>query len=268
MVNNAVKKDRDIFSDVVPELVLKEFVTHAPKIIEELFKLHMKNKVLNVHPTISISTTKTTADLKQQLYLKMKTIFRLKQLTQKCGMFSRRNLRSLLHQPVQAKFMMHIKATDGPSKGEKHAKSQKTSKVTGVETIVYADYDHAGDYDARKSTSGVCTFMGCCLTSWFSKKQTALAISAIEVEYVSARKACQQALWIKQALVDYGIKLDDIPVLFDNKGAIDLTPHPFFDSLEDLPPKATNPPPPQLSFNSIEHLTNQPPPLPELMEPL
>ncbi|GKF78288.1 hypothetical protein Tco_0230758, partial [Tanacetum coccineum] len=53
-------------------------------------------------------------------------------------------------------------------------------KGTGVETIVYADSDHAGDYVDRKSTSGVCTFMGCCLTSWFSKKQTALAISTTE----------------------------------------------------------------------------------------
>ncbi|GJR45056.1 retrovirus-related pol polyprotein from transposon TNT 1-94 [Tanacetum coccineum] len=95
-------------------------------------------------------------------------------------------------------------------------------KGTGLETIVYADSDHAGDYVDRKSTSGVCTFMGCCLTSWFSKKQTALAISTTEAEYVSAGKACQQALWMKQALVDYDIKLDDIPVLCDNKGAIDL----------------------------------------------
>ncbi|GJS92396.1 retrovirus-related pol polyprotein from transposon TNT 1-94 [Tanacetum coccineum] len=70
-------------------------------------------------------------------------------------------------------------------------------KGTGVETIVYADSDHAGDYVDRKSTSGVCTFMGCCLTSWFSKKQTALAISTTEAEYVSTEKACQQALWMK-----------------------------------------------------------------------
>ncbi|GJU79115.1 retrovirus-related pol polyprotein from transposon TNT 1-94 [Tanacetum coccineum] len=63
---------------------------------------------------------------------------------------------------------------------------------TGVETIVYADSDHVGDYVNRKSTSGVCTFMGCCLTSWFSKKQTALAISTTEAEYVSAEKACHK----------------------------------------------------------------------------
>ncbi|GJW50017.1 hypothetical protein Tco_0091368 [Tanacetum coccineum] len=95
-------------------------------------------------------------------------------------------------------------------------------KGTGLDTIVYADSDHAGDYVDRKSTSGVCAFMGCCLTSWFSKKQTTLAISTTEDKYVFAGKACQQALWMKQALIDYDIKLDDIPILCDNKGAIDL----------------------------------------------
>ncbi|GJV91889.1 hypothetical protein Tco_1539702 [Tanacetum coccineum] len=101
---------------------------------------------------------------------------------------------------------------------------------TGLETIVYANSDHVGDYVDRKSTSGVCTFIGCCLTSWFSKKQTALAISTIEAEYVSAGKACQQSLWMKQALVDYDIVLDDIPVLCDNKGAIDLSKNPVLHS--------------------------------------
>nr|GFA42389.1 retrovirus-related Pol polyprotein from transposon TNT 1-94 [Tanacetum cinerariifolium] len=80
-----------------------------------------------------------------------------------------------------------------------------------------------GDYVDRKSTSGIYTFIGCCLTSWFSKKQTALAISTTEAKYVSVGKACQQALWIKQALVDYGISLDDILIMCDNKRAIDLS---------------------------------------------
>ncbi|GJX21313.1 hypothetical protein Tco_0223990 [Tanacetum coccineum] len=64
--------------------------------------------------------------------------------------------------------------------------------------------------------------MGCCLTSWFSKKQTTLTISTTKAEYFSAEIYCQQAFWMKQALVDYDIKLDDISVLCDNKGAIDL----------------------------------------------
>ncbi|GJU16893.1 retrovirus-related pol polyprotein from transposon TNT 1-94 [Tanacetum coccineum] len=78
-------------------------------------------------------------------------------------------------------------------------------KGTDIETVVYADSNHAGDYVDRKSTSGICTFVGCCLTSWFSKKQTAIAISTTEAEYISARKACQQALWMKQALIDYDV---------------------------------------------------------------
>nr|GEY20429.1 copia protein [Tanacetum cinerariifolium] len=78
-------------------------------------------------------------------------------------------------------------------------------KGTRIETIVYADSDHAGNYVDHKSTSDVCTSMGCCLTSWFAKKQTSLAISTTKAEYVSIGKSCQQALWMKQALTDYVI---------------------------------------------------------------
>ncbi|GJX86598.1 hypothetical protein Tco_0337372 [Tanacetum coccineum] len=72
---------------------------------------------------------------------------------------------------------------------------------------IYADSDHAG-------------------IMWNEKKQTALAISTSEAEYVSAGKAYHQALWMKQSLDDYGIHLDDIPIMCDNKGAIDLRKNP------------------------------------------
>ncbi|GKA90067.1 retrovirus-related pol polyprotein from transposon TNT 1-94 [Tanacetum coccineum] len=58
------------------------------------------------------------------------------------------------------------------------------------------------------------------------EKQTALAISTTEAEYVSAGKACQHALWMKQALIDYDVQLDDILILCDYKGAIDLRKNP------------------------------------------
>ncbi|GJX15566.1 copia protein, partial [Tanacetum coccineum] len=107
--------------------------------------------------------------------------------------------------------------------GLKQAPKAWYPKGTGIETVVYADFDYAEDYVDRKSTSGICTFVGCCLTSWFSKKQTALAISTNKAEYVSAGKACQQALWMKQALIDYNIRLDDVQIMCDNKGTIDLS---------------------------------------------
>ncbi|GJX49581.1 hypothetical protein Tco_0276426 [Tanacetum coccineum] len=54
------------------------------------------------------------------------------------------------------------------------------------------------------------------------------------------------------------INLDPVKLLF----LIPPTsPHTFFDSLEDLPPRTTDPSPPRPSFESIEHLANQPLPL-------
>ncbi|GJW91398.1 retrovirus-related pol polyprotein from transposon TNT 1-94 [Tanacetum coccineum] len=58
------------------------------------------------------------------------------------------------------------------------------------------------------------------------KKQTALAISTTEAEYVSTGKTCQQALRIKQALIDYDVRLDDVLIMCDNKGVIDLSKNP------------------------------------------
>ncbi|GJW32193.1 retrovirus-related pol polyprotein from transposon TNT 1-94 [Tanacetum coccineum] len=62
------------------------------------------------------------------------------------------------------------------------------------------------------------------------EKQTALAISTTEAEYVRAGKACQQALWMKQALIDHDVRLDDVPIMCDNKGAIDLSKNPVHHS--------------------------------------
>nr|GFA83467.1 retrovirus-related Pol polyprotein from transposon TNT 1-94 [Tanacetum cinerariifolium] len=86
----------------------------------------------------------------------------------------------------------------------KLARDEEGESVDDTKYKGMIDSNHAGAYVDRKSTSGICTFMGYCLTSWFSKKQTTLAISTTEAKYVSAEKACQQALWMKQALVEYG----------------------------------------------------------------
>ncbi|GJU31560.1 hypothetical protein Tco_1175149 [Tanacetum coccineum] len=48
----------------------------------------------------------------------------------------------------------------------------------------------------------------------------ALVISTTEAEYVVAGRACQQALWMKQAMKDYDIHCEDVLVLCDNKGNI------------------------------------------------
>jgi hypothetical protein len=48
------------------------------------------------------------------------------------------------------------------------------------------DSDYAGCKVDRKSTSGTCQFLGRSLVSWSSKKQTPVALSTAEAEYVAA----------------------------------------------------------------------------------
>ncbi|GJT12025.1 hypothetical protein Tco_0859067 [Tanacetum coccineum] len=45
--------------------------------------------------------------------------------------------------------------------------------------------------------------------------------------YHAAERACQQALWMKQAFMDYNIMLDEVPILCDDKCDINLTSSPI-----------------------------------------
>nr|GEU33077.1 uncharacterized mitochondrial protein AtMg00810-like [Tanacetum cinerariifolium] len=61
----------------------------------------------------------------------------------------------------------------------------------------------------RKSTTGGCQFLGRRLISWQCKKQTIMATSTTEAEYVAAASGCGQVLWIQNLLLDYGLAFCD-----------------------------------------------------------
>nr|GEU89622.1 uncharacterized mitochondrial protein AtMg00810-like [Tanacetum cinerariifolium] len=56
----------------------------------------------------------------------------------------------------------------------------------------YSDSDYAGSHGDRKSTTGGCQFLGRRLISWQCKKQTVVATSSSEAEYVDAASCCGQ----------------------------------------------------------------------------
>ncbi|GJW87694.1 hypothetical protein Tco_0163034 [Tanacetum coccineum] len=60
----------------------------------------------------------------------------------------------------------------------------------------FFDSDYAGASLDRKSTTGGCQFLGKRLISWQCKKQTIVANSTTEAEYVTAANCYGQVLWI------------------------------------------------------------------------
>ncbi|GJU05513.1 retrovirus-related pol polyprotein from transposon TNT 1-94 [Tanacetum coccineum] len=67
-------------------------------------------------------------------------------------------------------------------------------KDTVMALTAYADADHAGCQDTRRSTSGSAQFLGDKLVSWSSKKQKSIAISTTEAEYIAMSGCCAQIL--------------------------------------------------------------------------
>jgi hypothetical protein len=68
----------------------------------------------------------------------------------------------------------------------------------------FSDADFVGCRVERKSTSRTCQFLGSSLVSWSSRKQSSVAQSTTEAEYVAAASCCSQLLWISYTLGDFG----------------------------------------------------------------
>ncbi|XP_073302961.1 uncharacterized protein [Primulina huaijiensis] len=73
--------------------------------------------------------------------------------------------------------------------------------------IGYSDTDYVGCKLDRKSTNGFCQFLGDRLISWFSKKQTSIATSTVEAEYLAAGSCCSQILRCNNNLKTMEFKL-------------------------------------------------------------
>nr|GEY80852.1 putative ribonuclease H-like domain-containing protein [Tanacetum cinerariifolium] len=84
----------------------------------------------------------------------------------------------------------------------------------------YSDSDYGGASQDHKSTTGGCQFLGRRLISWQCKKQTIVATSTTEVEYVVAASGCRQVLWIQNQLLDYGYNFMNTKIYIDNNSAI------------------------------------------------
>ena len=95
--------------------------------------------------------------------------------------------------------------------------------------ISYSDSDYARDRDTRRSTSGNLFLLGDGAVTWCSRRQTSVALSTIEAEYMALSQATQEAVWLRTLLEDLR-KESQSPttIMEDNQGVISTALNPVF----------------------------------------
>ena len=94
-------------------------------------------------------------------------------------------------------------------------------KKSGSKAIIgYSDADWGGDINDCKSTTGYLFQIGGTAISWQSKKQSCVAMSTTEAEYVALAGATQEGVWLKQLNHDLTGSNEAVVIYEDNQSAI------------------------------------------------
>ncbi|GKA41987.1 putative ribonuclease H-like domain-containing protein [Tanacetum coccineum] len=94
----------------------------------------------------------------------------------------------------------------------------------------FFDSDYARASLDTKSTTGGSQFFGKRLISWQCKKQTIVANSTTEADYVAAANCFGQVLWIQNQMLDYGFNFMNTKIYIDNESTICIMKNPVFHS--------------------------------------
>jgi hypothetical protein len=93
----------------------------------------------------------------------------------------------------------------------------------------YADADWAGSAVDRKSTLGSCFTLGSTMVSWCRRKQSSVALSTIEEEYIALRVAVREAVWLHKLLTDlFNHEMDPMNIHCDNQSCVKVSKNPVF----------------------------------------
>jgi hypothetical protein len=91
------------------------------------------------------------------------------------------------------------------------------------------DSDWAGSVSDRKSTSGCCFNLGSAMISWQSRKQSSIALSTAEAEYIVACSASCEAIWLRKLLTGlFDLEMEATIILCDNQSCIKMTKNLVF----------------------------------------
>ena len=101
------------------------------------------------------------------------------------------------------------------------------SKDEQRECVGFSDANWGGDLDDQKSTSGYLFKLSGAAISWRSQKQTCVALSTAEAEYMALASAAQEAKWLQQNTTNLRMRPTGVTVIYeDNQSAISMAKNP------------------------------------------
>nr|GEX37105.1 retrovirus-related Pol polyprotein from transposon TNT 1-94 [Tanacetum cinerariifolium] len=106
----------------------------------------------------------------------------------------------------------------------------KSAFLNGFNLKAYSDSDYDGCNLDRKSTLRGYQILCGKLVCWSEKKQSSIAMSSPEAEYVATIGCCAQVLWIRSKLADYNVLYDKVSISCDNTSVISISNNPVLHS--------------------------------------
>jgi hypothetical protein len=94
--------------------------------------------------------------------------------------------------------------------------------------IGYANSNWASDINDCKSMPSYVFKLAGTTVSWSSKKQTTVALSSTEAEYITGVNTTKEAVWLRQLLSELGQGTHPTPLLIDNQSTIAIAKNPKF----------------------------------------
>ena len=93
----------------------------------------------------------------------------------------------------------------------------------------YTDADWAGSVSDGRNTSGCCFSLGSTMISWQSRKQSSIALSKAEAEYIVACYASCKAIWLRKLLTClFDLEMKETMILCDNQSCINMIENHVF----------------------------------------
>jgi hypothetical protein len=114
-------------------------------------------------------------------------------------------------------------------RGTVNARLTYQGDLDSTHPFAYVDADWASDPTDRRSITGYVFMISGGAISWSSKKQTSVALSSTEAEYMAAAAAAKEAIWLRTFLKELDmLSTQPTTLLIDNQSAMALAKNAVF----------------------------------------